>query len=63
MNNSSIKTIIPILLGTLLSGACSNDEQIGREVVQQTYSVVLKSITMSGEESSEELKVYLFSSS
>ena len=56
MNNSSIKTIIPILLGTLLSGACSNDEQIGREVVQQTYSVVLKSITMSGEESSEELK-------
>lgn len=50
------KTIVPIIIGTLLSGACSNDEPTGGKGHQQTYSVVLKGITVAGEESSEELK-------
>ena len=40
----------------ILSGACSNDEPTGGKGHQQTYSVVLKGITVAGEESSEELK-------
>ena len=56
MNYSCRKTIVPIIIGTLLSGACSNDEPTGGKGHQQTYSVVLKGITVAGEESSEELK-------
>ena len=52
MNYSCRKTIVPIIIGTLLSGACSNDEPTGGKGHQQTYSVVLKGITVAGEESS-----------
>lgn len=56
MNYSSRKAIVSILMGALFLGSCSNNEQTEEKVIQQTYSVTLKGITVSGEESSEELK-------
>ena len=56
MNYSSRKAIVSILMGAFFLGSCSNNEQTEEKVIQQTYSVTLKGITVSGEESSEELK-------
>lgn len=56
MNYSSRKAIVSILMGALFLGSCSNNEQTEEKVIQQTYSVTLKGITVSGDESSEEIE-------
>lgn len=50
------KIIVPALLGTLFLGACSDDASFEGEGKQQTYSLVVKGITTSGSDSSEELR-------
>ncbi len=35
MNYSCRKTIVPIIIGTLLSGACSNDEPTGEKAINK----------------------------
>ena len=62
MNYSCRKTIVPIIIGTLLSGACSNDEPTGGKGHQQTYSVVLKGITEQEKNLLKSSKMYRFSS-
>ena len=56
MNHSYKKIIVPALLGTLFLGACSDDASFEGEGKQQTYSLVVKGITTSGSDSSEELR-------
>ena len=56
MNHPYKKIIVSALLGTLFLGACSDDAPSEGEGKQQTYSLVVKGITTSGSDSSEELR-------
>ena len=56
MNHPYKKIIVSALLGTLFLGACSDDAPSEGEGKQQAYSVVVKGITTSGSDSSEEIR-------
>ena len=51
MNIFCKKIFVPLLCGTLFWGACSDDAPSGEDSGQQTYSLVVKSVTASGEDS------------
>lgn len=56
MNIFCKKIFVPLLCGTLFWGACSDDAPSGEDSGQQTYSLVVKSVTASGEDSFGELR-------
>lgn len=56
MNIFCKKISVLLLCGTLFWGACSDDAPSGEDSGQQTYSLVVKSITASGEDSFGELR-------
>ena len=56
MNIFCKKISVLLLCGILFGGACSDDAPSGEDSGQQTYSLVVKSITASGEDSFGELR-------
>ena len=56
MNIFCKKIFVPLLCGTLFWSACSDDAPSGEDSGQQTYSLVVKSVTASGEDSFGELR-------
>lgn len=56
MNIFCKKIFVPLLCGILFWGACSDDAPSGEDSGQQTYSLVVKSVTASGEDSFGELR-------